>query len=70
MEALIRVDTSAPPTKQDVLHNRWHPDIPMLAWVKPGDQFRVEYVDVLACRRLRPLEPVAALLVAEQHGRA
>jgi formamidase len=45
METLIRVDTSAPPTKQDVLHNRWHPDIPMIAYVKPGDQFRVECVD-------------------------
>ena len=45
METLIRVDTSASPTKQDVLHNRWHPDIPIVAWVKPGDQFRVECVD-------------------------
>jgi formamidase len=45
METLIRVDVSAPPTKQDVLHNRWHPDIPMVSWVKPGDQFRVECVD-------------------------
>jgi formamidase len=45
METLIRVDTSEAPTKQDVLHNRWHPDIPMVSWVKPGDQFRVECVD-------------------------
>jgi len=45
METLIRVSTSDSPTKQDVIHNRWHPDIPIVAWVKPGDQFRVECVD-------------------------
>ncbi|MFO7177503.1 MAG: acetamidase/formamidase family protein [Pseudomonadota bacterium] len=45
METLIKVDVKESPTKQDVLHNRWHPDIPMVAWVKPGDQFRVECVD-------------------------
>jgi formamidase len=45
METLIRVDTADSPTKQDVLHNRWHPDIPIISWVKPGDQFRVECVD-------------------------
>jgi formamidase len=45
MDTLISVDTSAPAIKQDVLHNRWHPDIPMLSWVNPGDQFRVECVD-------------------------
>ena len=45
METLIRVSTSDSPTKQGVIHNRWHPDIPIVAWVKPGDQFRVECVD-------------------------
>lgn len=45
METLISVDISAPPTSQDVLHNRWHHDIPMVSWVKPGDQFRIECVD-------------------------
>lgn len=42
---LIKVDLNIPPEKQDVLHNRWHPDIPMVATVKPGDEFRVECVD-------------------------
>lgn len=42
---IIKVDTSAAPEEQDVLHNRWHPDIPMVANVKPGDEFRVECVD-------------------------
>src|SRR5258708_1980288 len=42
---LIKIDLSATPESQDVLHNRWHPDIPMVAWVKVGDEFRVECVD-------------------------
>jgi len=45
MKTLIKVDIKTPPEKQDVLHNRWHPDIPMIATVKPGDQFRIECVD-------------------------
>jgi formamidase len=45
METLIKVDVSAPATAQDVIHNRWHPDIPMVAWVRPGSEFRVECVD-------------------------
>jgi formamidase len=36
---------SKPPQTQEVLHNRWHPDIPMIAYVKPGDEFTVECVD-------------------------
>jgi formamidase len=42
---LIKVDLNATPESHDVLHNRWHPDIPMVAWVKPGDEFRVECID-------------------------
>ena len=45
MDTLISVDVSSAPEKQDVLHNRWHSDIPMVSWVKPGDQFRVECID-------------------------
>lgn len=26
-------------------HNRWHPDIPIIEWFKPGDEFRVECYD-------------------------
>lgn len=45
-ETLIRVDLSKSPEEQsDVLHNRWHPDIPLVAMVKPGDEFRVECID-------------------------
>ena len=45
METIIKVDVNATPEEQDLLHNRWHPDIPMVAYVKPGDEFRVECVD-------------------------
>jgi len=42
---LIKIDLNATPESQDVIHNRWHPDIPIVAWVKPGDEFRVECID-------------------------
>lgn len=45
MDTLIKIDLKASPESQDVLHNRWHPDIPMVAYVKPGAEFRVECVD-------------------------
>ncbi|MEJ2685958.1 MAG: acetamidase/formamidase family protein, partial [Gammaproteobacteria bacterium] len=46
MQTLISVDLNKSPEEQaDVLHNRWHPDIPAVATVKPGDEFRVECID-------------------------
>jgi formamidase len=46
METIIKIDVSKAPTEQDgVIHNRWHPDIPMVSMVKPGDEFRVECID-------------------------
>jgi formamidase len=45
MDTLIKVDLSAPATDHDVIHNRWHPDIPIVSWVEPGAQFRVECID-------------------------
>ena len=45
MKTLIKVDFKATPESQDYLHNRWHPDLPMVAYVKPGDEFRVECID-------------------------
>ncbi len=46
LETLIKVDLNKSPEEQsDVLHNRWHPDIPMVAMVKPGAEFRVECID-------------------------
>jgi len=29
----------------NMVHNRWHPDIPMACWVKPGDEFILETYD-------------------------
>jgi len=35
-ETLIKVDLSKSAYDNDMIHNRWHPDIPIVAWVKPG----------------------------------
>jgi formamidase len=42
---LIRVDLAQSAYENDMIHNRWHPDIPMVAMVRPGDDFIVECVD-------------------------
>ncbi len=43
---LFRVDLTKPMDQQDVPgHNRWHPDIPAVVNVKPGDVFRIEMKD-------------------------
>jgi formamidase len=45
-ETLFKVDLSKPWSQQQVLgHNRWHPDIPPVATVKPGTAFRMECKD-------------------------
>ncbi len=44
-DTLIKVDLSQSAYDNDMVHNRWHPDIPMVAWVKPGDDFIVETYD-------------------------
>ena len=42
-EVIFTVDQSKPFTEQEkVGHNRWHPDIPQIANVASGDEFRVE----------------------------
>ena len=46
LEVLIPADPLKAPAEQNgMLHNRWHPDLPMVAMVKPGASFRVECVD-------------------------
>ncbi|TFK73322.1 Acetamidase/Formamidase [Pluteus cervinus] len=42
---VIKVDPFLPADQQKGLHNRWHPDIPPFATVKPGQTFKVECVD-------------------------
>jgi len=45
-ETLFKADLSKPWSQQQVLgHNRWHPDIPAVANVKPGTTFRMECKD-------------------------
>ncbi len=44
-ETLITVDLKASPYDNPKIHNRWHPDIPMACWVKPGDDFILETFD-------------------------
>src|SRR4051794_16642356 len=42
-EVVFSVDQTKPMADQAVPgHNRWHPDIPPAASVKPGDEFRVD----------------------------
>lgn len=46
LETLIKVDINKAPSDQGgMIHNRWHPDIPMVATVKPGAEFRIECID-------------------------
>ena len=44
-ETIIKVDLSRSAYENDMIHNRWHPDIPMVATVAPGDEFIVETYD-------------------------
>ncbi|HET9112940.1 MAG TPA: formamidase [Burkholderiales bacterium] len=44
-ETLIKVDLQQSPYQNEMIHNRWHPDIPMACWVKPGDDFILETYD-------------------------
>ncbi|MEE2732937.1 MAG: formamidase [Pseudomonadota bacterium] len=44
-ETIIKIDLNKSPYDQDDIHNRWHPDIPMAAMVKPGDDFIIECYD-------------------------
>lgn len=42
-DVIFHVDPTKSMREQDVPgHNRWHPDIPVVATVKPGDEFRIE----------------------------
>lgn len=45
-ETLLNVEQMKPAEEQDPpIHNRWHPEIPPVASVNPGDVFRVECKD-------------------------
>lgn len=45
-ETLFKVDLTKPMNEQELPgHNRWHPDIPAVVSVNPGDVFRIECKD-------------------------
>lgn len=45
---IVEVDVNKSPLSQPVpLHNRWHPDIPAVGTVTPGEVFRLECLDCL-----------------------
>lgn len=44
-QTLIKVDLNQSAYENENIHNRWHPDIPMATWVKPGDDFILETYD-------------------------
>ena len=44
-ETIIKIDLNKSAYENDKIHNRWHPDIPLVATVKPGDDFIVECYD-------------------------
>jgi formamidase len=42
-KTLFKVDLTKPMDQQELPgHNRWHPDIPAVASVNPGEVFRIE----------------------------
>lgn len=45
-ETLFKIDLTKPMNEQELPgHNRWHPDIPAVVSVNPGDVFRIECKD-------------------------
>src|SRR5271168_952422 len=44
-KTLVKVDLSESPYKNEMIHNRWHPDVPIIEWVKPGEDFLMETYD-------------------------
>ncbi len=44
-ETIIKIDLNTSAYEHDNVHNRWHPDIPMAAMVKSGDDFKIECFD-------------------------
>ena len=44
-DTLIKVDLSKSAYDNDKIHNRWHPEVPIVEWVSPGDDFIIETVD-------------------------
>src|SRR5271165_2186534 len=41
-KTIVKIDLSESPYKNELIHNRWHPDVPIIEWVKPGEDFVME----------------------------
>ena len=44
-KTVVKIDLKESPYKNELIHNRWHPDIPIIEWVKPGEDFVMETYD-------------------------
>jgi hypothetical protein len=44
-KTIVKIDLSESPYKDQMIHNRWHPDVPIIQWIKPGEDFVVETYD-------------------------
>ena len=44
-KTIVKIDLNESPYKNDMIHNRWHPDVPIIEWVKPGEDFIMETYD-------------------------
>jgi formamidase len=57
-KTLFKVDLTKPMSQQELPgHNRWHPDIPAVISVKPGDVFRIECKDWTDGQIVRGADP-------------
>ena len=46
IQTVCKVNVKLPADQQPTpVHNRWHPDIPCVATVKPDETFKVECID-------------------------
>jgi hypothetical protein len=44
-KTIVKIDLKESPYKNELIHNRWHPDIPIIEWVRPGEDFVMETYD-------------------------
>ena len=44
-KTIVKIDLQESPYKNELIHNRWHPDVPIIEWVKPGEDFVIETYD-------------------------
>ena len=45
-KTVFKAEMNKFPEEQEIkTHNRWHPDVPIVEWFEPGDEFRVECYD-------------------------